>query len=126
MGRTKNKFSSYSNAPQFYFKMLNDDRNYKKMIDSISEYTDYDVVFEHRIVLFQTDKIPFLQKIMEIESGNYYYRNKEYNLEYRDKLADWVLETYDEEVIKRIQKIQKHVISSKFADLLLLKFNQKN
>lgn len=125
MGRTKNKFSSYSNAPQFYFKMLNEDRNYKKMIDSISEYTDYDVVFEHRIVLFESDKIPFLQKILEIESGSYYYRNKEYNLEYRDKLANWVLDTYDETVIKNIKKIQKHVISSKFADLLILKFDQR-
>ena len=123
MGRTKNKFSSYDNAPQFYFKMLNEDKNYKKMIDSISEYTDYDVVFEHRLALFEADKIPYLQKIMEIESGNYYYRNKEYNLEYREKLADWVLDSYEETVISRIKKIQKHVISSKFADLLIKKFD---
>ncbi len=121
MGRTKNKFSSYSNAPQFYFKMLNEDRNYKKMIDSISEYTDYDVVFEHRIVLFESDKIPFLQKILEIESGSYYYRNKEYNLEYRDKLASWVLETYDEAILKNIKRISMHSISSKFRDLLIEK-----
>ncbi len=123
MGRTKNKFSSYNNAPQFYFKMLNEDRNYKKMIDSISEYTDYDVVFEHRIVLFNENKIDFLQKIFTIESGNYYYRNKEYNLEYREKLANWVLDSYEETVISRIKKIQKHVISSKFADLLIKKFD---
>ncbi len=121
MGRTKNKFSSYNDAPQFYFKMLNDDKNYKKMIDSISEYTDYDVVFEHKEVLFNENKIDFLHKISTIESGNYYYRNKEYNLEYRDKLANWVLETYDEAILKNIKRISVHSISSKFRDLLIEK-----
>ena len=123
MGRTKNKFSSYNNAPQFYFKMLNEDKNYLKMIDSISEYTDYDVVYEHRIILFQTDKITFLRKILEIESGNYYYRNKIYDLDYREKLANWVIDTYDMPVIKNIKKMQKHLISSKFADLLISKLD---
>ena len=126
MGRTKNKFSSYSNAPQFYFKMLNEDKNYLKMIDSISEYTDYDVVYEHRTALFQTDKITFLRKILEIESGNYYYRNKIYDLDYREKLANWVIDTYDMAVIKNIKKMQKHLISSKFADLLISKLDQIN
>jgi hypothetical protein len=121
LGRTKNKFSSNENAPQFYFRMLNDDKNFRKMIDSISEYTDYDVIFEHRIVLFNENSIAFLQKLFEIESGNYYYRNKIYNLEYRDKLAVWVLETYDEIVIKNIKKIAKHAVGSKFRDLLIEK-----
>ena len=121
MGRTKNKFSSYNDAPQFYFKMLNEDKNYKKMIDSISEYTDYDVVFEHKEVLFNENKIDFLHKIFTIESGNYYYRNKEYNLEYRDKLANWVLETYDEAILKNLKRISMHSISSKFRDLLIEK-----
>ncbi len=121
MGRTKNKFSSYNNAPDFYFKMLNEDKNYKKMIDSISEYTDYDVVFEHKEVLFNENKIDFLHKISTIESGNYYYRNKEYNLEYRDKLANWVLETYEEAILKNIKRISIHSISSKFRDLLIEK-----
>ncbi len=121
MGRTKNKFSSYNNAPDFYFKMLNEDKNYKKMIDSISEYTDYDVVFEHKSVLFIENKIDFLHKIFTIESGSYYYRNKEYNFEYRDKLVNWVLETYEEAVLKNIKRISMHSISSKFRDLLIEK-----
>ncbi len=121
LGRTKNKFSSYNDAPQFYFKILNEDMNYKKMIDSISEYTDYDVVFEHRDVMFLTDKMSFLQKIFTIESGSYYYRNKEYNLEYRNKLADWVLESYDEVVLKNVKKIVRHSNGSKFINLLIEK-----
>ncbi len=121
MGRTKNKFSSYDDAPQFYFKMLNEDKNYKKMIDSISEYTDYDVVFEYRTALFNENKVELMLKIFTIESGSFYYRNKEYNLEYREKLANWVLETYDEAILKNINRISMHSIGSKFRDLLIEK-----
>jgi hypothetical protein len=125
LGRTKNKFSSSNNAPQFYFKILNDDKNYRKMIDSISEYTDYDVIFEHRIALFLENKIEFLKKIFTIESGNFYYRNKEYNLEYREKLADWVLQAYDEDILKNLDSILKLSFGRKFQDLLMKKTTTK-
>ena len=121
MGKTKRNFYVSNKESEFYFKILAEDRNYKKMQESIGQYTDYDLIFDFKTQLFTNDKIEFLVAVSQIES-NSYYRAKIYNEEYRDKLIDWFIENFDKPMLERVLKTYTKNLNSKFMDLLSEKF----
>ena len=120
MGRTKRNFSNKL-ASEFYFKLLADVDNYKKMLESISEDTDYDLIFDYKEQLFALDKILFLVSVCQIQNSNY-YKKKVFSEEYRDKLSTWVIEYYDNGDLNRFIQTYMKRINSPFLNELAAKF----
>ncbi|MBC7640718.1 MAG: hypothetical protein H7174_00010 [Flavobacterium sp.] len=122
LGRVKRTFHANKNAPIFYFQLLAQENNYKKMLDTISEYTDYDLVYEYKTELYNLDKNLFLKQMALIQSNDY-FRTKEYNSEYRDKLINWIIDNYDNNNIQHLLKTYLNRIDSQFLELLATKVN---
>lgn len=120
LGKTKRGFHSVSGATNFYFKLLAEENNYKKMLETISEHTDYDLVFEYKSQLYKEEKIQFLKSICQIQSNDY-FRRKQFNEEYRDKLVDWVFENYDMTILASFIKTYSNRLDSVFLSLLIFK-----
>ena len=118
LGRTKRNFSSDPFAPDFYFKILAEEDNYKKMLESISEYTDYDLLFEHRQGLKGTDIFAFLLAISAVE-GRYSFRNQSFNEEYKEKLADWIIEVSEKPKLKTFVNSRSNQMNSSFIDMIV-------
>lgn len=65
---TKSKnASSYGRkgAKEFYFRLLNHEKGYKKMIDSINSYTPYGMILRYFEPMAQTDKAKLLKAILD-------------------------------------------------------------
>ena len=118
LGRTKRNFSIDPFAPDFYFQILAEEDNYKKMLESISEYTDYDLLFEHRQGLKGTDTFAFLLAISAVE-GRYSFRNQSFNEEYKEKLADWIIEVSEKPKLKTFVNSRSNQMNSSFIDMIV-------
>ena len=120
--RTRQNLSKNIQAPIFYFNVLADDGNFKKILESISEYTDYDLVFDYKEDLYKEDKILFLLAICKIEDNNM-HNIKEFNIEYRQKLVFWIIEKYDDLALKSFLTTYTKRLDSQFLNLIIEKTN---
>lgn len=66
--------SSYRNngAKEFYFRLLNHEKAYKKMIDSISSYTPCSIILEYAEPMLLTDKQRLLKALFDKSDDSYW------------------------------------------------------
>lgn len=107
-------FGNKPTFPKFYFQVMNFEKNYKKMIESINSYVNYDVVYEYREEMFLADKKAFIKATCEVEERYYYQKNDDLNLEFKAKLLDWIFERYDLPSINTFVKANKRMEGAGF------------
>lgn len=109
----KRNFYGSQVAVKVYFEIFNYNKKYKNMIDNISEYTSYELIYDYREVLYQCDKIQFLKGLTKIESNSYFYFKKQKeNTEFREKFLQWIKEKYDRTIINAFIKSETHYYRS--------------
>jgi hypothetical protein len=111
----KRDFYGNKKAVENYFEILSFEKKYKNMIDNISEYTSYELIYNYKEELFLFDKLPFLLSLANIERNSYYYSRKDKSiLEYRNKFVIWIKEKYDRLMIQTVIKNKKQYFHSDF------------
>ena len=123
LAKVKRIFHSGHHAPTFYFKLLAEENNFKKMIEVICEHTDYDLVYEYRNELVKVDKVLFLKQVAMIQSNDY-FRRKTYNEEYRNKIIDWFIDNYEQARLNSFIVTYQNRTTSQFLELLQEKLNK--
>ena len=98
--------SNFYNTPKCvtgYYEILYYDKKYQKLIDNISEFTLYELVYNYKEQLFLFDKVAFLLALTKIERNSYYsYKSGGQTLEFRDKFIIWIKENYDAKTLDSI------------------------
>lgn len=122
-GKLKRNFEKFKDAPKFYFQILNSEKTYSKMIENISPYINYDLIFEYREEMYLTNKLAFLVKLTDVESK--WYTSKTINLEYREKLIDWILERYEAIILETFLKGKTRYGNSIFYEEFVKKIQSK-
>jgi hypothetical protein len=111
----KRDFYGNKKAVANYFEILSFEKKYKNMIDTISEYTSYELIYNYKEELFLFDKLPFLLALTNIEKNSYYSSRKDKTtLEYRNKFLIWIKEKYDQLMIQTVVKNKKQYFHSDF------------
>lgn len=114
----KTNFYGDKNAVQSYFEILYFEGKYKNMIDNISEYTSYELIFKYKEELFLYDKLSFLVSLMKIEKNNYFFNENSDTAENREKFVAWTKLNYDGITIKAVLNSRKMYGISKFMKSL--------
>jgi flagellar basal body rod protein FlgB len=97
------------------------------MLESIDQFTDYDIIYPHREDLYELDPFTFLYNLANVETNNYRSKKYEYNQEYRQKLIDWFFEEKQKESVNLFYKNRLHLrFNSKFFDTIALKLHNEN
>ena len=103
----KRDFYGSKKAVQNYFEILYFEKKLKNMIDTISEYTSYELIFNYKEELFLFDKLSFLLALLKIEKSSFYYKEEKSIAEYREKFIDWIRGNYDVLTIQTVIKSRK-------------------
>ena len=114
----KRNFYDNSKNVKAYFEIFFHDKKYKNMIENISEYTSYEMLFEYKEELFLFDKLAFLIALTKIEKGSYYFKEDKLTIEYREKFVAFIKEKYDLQTIKTVVNSRKVYGISKFLQAL--------
>ena len=114
----KRDFYGNINAVKNYYEILYFEEKFKNMIDNISEYTSYELIFSYKEELFLTDKTSFLLALMKIEKSSFYYKEDKLMIEYREKFVDWIKGNYDVLTIQTTIKSRKMYGISNFMKSL--------
>jgi len=107
MARAKRNSDRNVAAIRFYFAVLESEKDFKKMIESINVYSGYTVVYDCREELYLTDKLGFLNALLRVEEGYYRYIEIEDSDEMRDLFLNWVLVRYDKTVLEAFVRSQR-------------------
>jgi hypothetical protein len=115
----KRNFYSSPKSIKAYFEILFWEKKYKLMLENISEYTSYELVYLYKEELFLLDKLNFLIALTKIERSSWYYKSDKSSIEYREKFIVWIKEHYDAIMIKTVmQSKSKYETTSLIAALI--------
>lgn len=78
-----------------YFQILQDDRNYAKILQVLDDTVPHEVILEFAYDLMVFNESLFLKKILEL--GQYH----NYRLDIHEELAEFVVENFPEDVIRQ-------------------------
>lgn len=103
INKAKNAFSYREDGPKdFYFRLLDHEKSYKKMIGAINSYTPYRLIVEYYEPMALTDKTALLRAIID-KSDSYSWRyldDKEENDEhYFPALLAALVKTYGKQML---------------------------
>ncbi len=98
----KRNFYDNPKSGTAYFEILFWEKKYKLMLENISEYTSYELVYLYKEELFLLDKLNFLIALTKIERSSWYYKSDKSLIEYREKFIVWIKEHYDAIMIKTV------------------------
>ncbi len=98
----KRNFYDNPKSGTAYFEILFWEKKYKLMLENISEYTSYELVYLYKEELFLLDKLNFLIALTKIERSSWYYKSDKSSIEYREKFIVWIKEHYDAIMIKTV------------------------
>ena len=124
--KCRRNFHENSKAKILYFNILNSYGNYKLMFDNINENIDYEVIYIFKEILFAVNSLDFLTSLNNISYENHYLKkeSREKENDFRQKLLNWILNQYDELILRRVA-IVKHPYRTTFFEAIKQHFDKK-
>jgi hypothetical protein len=128
LGYLKRNFHGNSKFVKAYIDIYFLEKNYQKILENISLYTTYSILFEYRKELYTHHKSAFLVALTLIEGTLSRYANPldEMEMEYRNKFLKWIDENYSFLEIKATVQVRKRHYDSNFLDALNDLLENKN
>lgn len=100
----KRNFHGNSKSIKAYFEILFWEKKYKMMLENISEYSSYEMIYLYKEELFLLDKLNFLLALTKIERSSWYVKKDKSSIEFREKFIVWIKEHYDTSMIKTVMQ----------------------